>query len=1192
MGADVFASFSFRGTSTPAPSSNRHRRLHESERVRFACNAVVQGLESRVLLAASTISSINPGVPLSSGITIGGVTYFDGNNAGSGDELIRSDGTPNGTYQVASLLGGPGDADPRDFFNFNGELYFEASGTTSGSNLYKSDGTSAGTSLVLTFSNTIANAAPCFTQVGNELYFFGTDSSGNVDLYKTDGTAAGPTLVQTLADLSPAPLALSTPSMANLDGTLYFTTPDLWKLSANGQPELVKSFGDQNAAGGELIAVNNSLYLKAQDPNNPYQVDLWESDGTAAGTNVLWSNGISDLPGDWDFFALNNDLYFITETSTSGDQFYRTDGTVAGTTLLTTPGFTFDAQLGFTVANGKLFFAASSGPSTGVTIWTTDGTAAGTAPIVDPSIGVSSMLAGNDVLYFIGNNGDLYDTNGTNTGLADPTETSNGWVANRLLGQSDGGLVFGATNSAGTETTWVLPAPAALSPTSPPPPVVTPPFTPPDTTITSGLATPVPVSNAGTNNSYGQGVSIGGFLYYSMDDGVHGSQIWKTDGTAAGATMVTDFNASSQDGATPIDLTNFDGALYFIAQSGGSSSGLYETDGTPNGTLLVQENTTFIIGQIGNELYFTGIDSSGNIQLYKTDGTRAGTVLVPGVLNYNVSNIRFGGESTELNFEIMGGNLYVELGDELLKVMPDDQYQVLATFSLAAFPYVPDEYDMFATSNTVYFTANNPNNSSQLALYESDGTTAGTSILVSDVGASGLLDPDGITGVSLGDQLIYTTTNGLYRTDGTVAGTFELSPYGSNPIAAGNYVYFTQSSDSYNTNDPTVYTQLWVTDGTLAGTRLLTPSASQGLGYTWYAANTVVANNSLYYVGNDGGIYQTDGTVSSWIDAVESPQPTEAEVQSAYPQNIYGLMGLSSNGLVFSADYAQYGQQLWVVSMQGALTPGAGWPPSPISPPAPASPPAPTSPPVVTSPPPNSSAPASALVPTLGRVSLTSQVIAGSRMNASVPIVVTNSGSKTKGKMIVELFAETGTSLDGTQVLLSRKTRQVSLKADQKAAFEFDIKSLPATLQGGTYHLIAQVIDPSGDSNTIATSQTLQVQSRIVQPSVTITPVTPAAIAAGKIGSVLVIVTNTGNAASTGGTIAFSLSADGTSPLPGATLRTVHAGLVIPAGKSRRLRLRFRIPSQTPTGTYFLYALVSLDNVSTSEVSGSPFSVV
>ena len=46
-----------------------------------------------------------------------------------------------------------------------------------------------------------------------------------------------------------------------------------------------------------------------------------------------------------------------------------------------------------------------------------------------------------------------------------------------------------------------------------------------------------------------------------------------------------------------------------------------------------------------------------------------------------------------------------------MKVMPDDQFQVLATFSVDDFIYSPDEYDMVATNNAIYFTANNPNNS-------------------------------------------------------------------------------------------------------------------------------------------------------------------------------------------------------------------------------------------------------------------------------------------------------------------------------------------------------------------------------------------------------------------------------------------------------------------------------------------------
>src|SRR5215469_10132308 len=40
-------------------------------------------------------------------------------------------------------------------------------------------------------------------------------------------------------------------------------------------------------------------------------------------------------------------------------------------------------------------------------------------------------------------------------------------------------------------------------------------------------------------------VAIGSTIYFSADDGVHGSELWKTDGTAAGTVMIKDINPGS-----------------------------------------------------------------------------------------------------------------------------------------------------------------------------------------------------------------------------------------------------------------------------------------------------------------------------------------------------------------------------------------------------------------------------------------------------------------------------------------------------------------------------------------------------------------------------------------------------------------------------------------------------------------------
>jgi len=58
--------------------------------------------------------------------------------------------------------------------------------------------------------------------------------------------------------------------------------------------------------------------------------------------------------------------------------------------------------------------------------------------------------------------------------------------------------------------------------------------------------------------------NVDGIAYFDTNDGVHGDELWRSDGTADGTFLVADLWQGMQ-GSYPTQLTNVDGTLFFAA---------------------------------------------------------------------------------------------------------------------------------------------------------------------------------------------------------------------------------------------------------------------------------------------------------------------------------------------------------------------------------------------------------------------------------------------------------------------------------------------------------------------------------------------------------------------------------------------------------------------------------------------------
>lgn len=580
---------------------------------------------------------------------------------------------------------------------------------------------------------------------------------------------------------------------------------------------------------------------------------LWRTDGTTAGTFALGPAMNSPRrDGTLSAAALGDGLLFEGCTDASGCEPWRSDGTPAGTRRLreVTPGPEGSDAHGFAVLGDLAYFFAK-GPD-GPGLWRSDGTPRGTrrVALLPPFTVPLQLTVQGSRLFFLegpgiyssGRSFNLWTTDGTTAGTRtvapfDASRSTNPDVVFLVAQMGDLTFLMGHRGR-GDYQLWVT-----------------------DGDRRSARLTSFPALPQGGYLFPGpdEAAAVGGTLVFQGAD----SRLWTTRGTVASTRPLAGCPGGCP-GVAAFGAQLLDGRLVFPAGTEIDDQALWSTNGTGAGTRKLRDlcpsdgchSYPVIVAALPHRILFDLDD-----RLWSTDGTAAGTRPLPAgaigpLLNY--------GDLWPVT--VLGDHAVFSVGsrENGPEIWTTDGTP-RGTSLLSRVGEGPGAYPRSLTpfrDGVLFFTCSGYDSSASAIPWYSDGTRDGTQPL-----ATVKIKCEDARAQPAGDLALFVAQETwgdpyqVWRTDGTPAGTFPLTrlDWGESPQGLGSFrgklVFTTYRSDG---------SRFWTSDGTPGGTSPWFDAPALG------ATELRAEGDGLFFLAETPDHYQpslwrTDGTTRGTV---------------------------------------------------------------------------------------------------------------------------------------------------------------------------------------------------------------------------------------------------------------------------------------------------------------------------------------